>query len=48
MAGEAFTCSTVHTFIVPNFKENIEVLQQTVEFISKHPNAGSYCVMLAM
>ena len=46
--GEKLNSSTVHTFIIPNFKEDISILKQTITALGKHANAPSYCVMLAM
>ena len=37
-----------HVFIIPSFKENIEILRGTLDFLSKHPLASTYFIFLAM
>ena len=46
--GVKLNSSTAHVFIIPNYKEDINILRQTVGFLARHTNSPSYCVFLAM
>lgn len=37
-----------HVFILPNFKEDLQILKETIECLKSHSAASKYCVMLAM
>ena len=41
--------SLTHFFIIPNYKEDPEVLSATVEFLSRHQHAKqNYYILFAM
>ena len=37
-----------HVFVLPSFKEDIQVIKETLSFLCKHPYADTYYVFLAM
>ena len=39
---------STHVFVIPSFKEDLEVLKGTVGFLASHPFASTYCVFMAM
>lgn len=45
---ENLSKSINHTFIIPNFKEEVEILKETLENLASHSDSKNYIVFLGM
>ena len=46
--AEGANSLSTHVFVIPSYKESIEVLRETVGLLVQHPYCHTYCVFMAM